>query len=109
MDAGLGSGRYRGRVTIEQPTPALNAAGQDQPTWSTLIEVWADVATIHAREHHTAYQRRAVRGFNFRVRRSSETVQIAPTHRVIWSGKTLQIQWAARLLEEVEFTAFEVH
>jgi len=105
LDRGTAAGRYAETVTIQSRAESVNAAGQDEPTWSTYVTRRADVHTSRSREYVGTHQRRAVRTFLIRIRKDSETELITPDYRVSWAGVTLEIEAAAPLLSEVVIVA----
>jgi SPP1 family predicted phage head-tail adaptor len=46
----LNAGPLDQRITLQQPTPARDANGDETITWTTVREVWARVAPIKGRE-----------------------------------------------------------
>jgi SPP1 family predicted phage head-tail adaptor len=52
----LRAGKLRHFITILTPTDTVDATGATKQTWSTLINAWAMVLPISAREYVTAGQ-----------------------------------------------------
>jgi len=83
------AGQLRQRVTIQQkPTVTRDGFGAEAPGWSTLVTLWAKVETLTGREF--VEQARAGAELTHKV-----TVRyyamIAPTMRVAWGSRILEI------------------
>lgn len=105
LGRGIGAGRYRESIVIQQPTPAANAAGQDEPTWSTYVTRRADVEALRGRESDDDYIRRAVQPYHIRIRSDSETRLIKPQWQLTYDGATLQIEAAELHDDEIRIIA----
>ena len=48
------NGRYRHKVTIQQPTETVDAAGQAVKSWSTFAQPYASIEPLRGREYFSA-------------------------------------------------------
>jgi len=107
LQLGLGAGRFKQSITVQQSSIATNAAGQDTETWSTYAARRAAVEALKAKELVAQYQRRALFPWFFRMRSDSLTRDIEPTWRISWDGRTLEIDSVQQRGDEVHVIATE--
>lgn len=50
------AGTLRNLITIQEPTVAKNAIGENVPSWATHAQVWARIEPLSGREYFEAAQ-----------------------------------------------------
>ncbi len=90
----MAAGRYRKRITIEQPARAANADGQLMPTWSPYATLWADVAISGSGQGVRHRQQQSRAGALFTVRWSEIAAGITPAMRIQHAGGTYHVETA---------------
>lgn len=88
----MDAGRFDGRVAILRATTAVNAFNEPVPTWSTLATVWADARPVSDGERWSAGQTLADQVIRFTVRWSTLSASITPKDRLLFQGRTYDIQ-----------------
>jgi len=88
------AGRLRQRVTLEGVTTSQNTYGEAVPTWATVATVWAEVTPLMAqvREQVAAVANQISSRTPYQVRLRYRTGLQPSTHRVVWEGKTLEVE-----------------
>jgi SPP1 family predicted phage head-tail adaptor len=105
MDAGA----LDARVAILRATSTPNALNEPVDTWSTLATVWADARPVSDGERWAAGQTLADQAVRFTVRWSTMAASITPKDRLLYQGRTYDIQGIKNLgrnsLREITATA----
>ena len=89
-------GRYDRRVTVQSATLVDDGYGTKQPTWSTLLTVWAFVRPVSGREHVIAGGIQAEATVEVGLRGAWPTV--LPKMRIVDGSRTFEI--VSALLDE---------
>lgn len=92
------SGLFRHKITIESSTATQDAAGQDIKTWSVYGYAWAKVAPLRGREYVDSRSIQDEQLYKFSMRYVSG---ITPQMRIVWNGKTFDIQ-AVQNVNEID-------
>lgn len=79
------------RITIQQKTITQSDSGEEQESWSTLAEVWAQKIENRGQERFAAqqYVGHSVRTFRFRY--SSTVAAITTEHRLVYEAVNYNI------------------
>ncbi|MCC7423771.1 MAG: phage head closure protein [Planctomycetaceae bacterium] len=84
-------GKYRTKVTVQQPAETAAADGQLVPSWSTYATPWAKVQAINGEEEFQDKQSKATLTHVVRVRANSTTRAITPQMRIQLGSRLLYI------------------
>jgi len=83
------SGKYRRRITIQQPVEsAASASGETTLSWVPLDVVWAEVLERGSREVYRAQQVNPEVTVAFNIRYRSD---VTADMRVTWDGRTFHL------------------
>jgi SPP1 family predicted phage head-tail adaptor len=85
---GIGLGRLRHRVTIQQQSSTQDGYGEQVNTWNDLITVWASVEPLKGREHFAAQQVKTETTTRIKMRYRAGIVS---KMRVAYGSKTYDI------------------
>lgn len=81
-------GNLRERITIEQRAEVTGSRGPVGAGWSTLAEVWANVAPTGAREAIRIGQQEPQTDYVVTIHHRSD---VTAAMRITWGSRTLQI------------------
>lgn len=87
----MAAGKYRDRITIQQPARSENASGEIEKTWTTYAERWAEVNAVSASESTTDRQTVSETRYSVTLRADPLTRAITSQMRLLHSGQVLQI------------------
>lgn len=82
------AGRLRHRVTLQQGTETLGAAGDVSRTWTDVATVWGEVRPMSGREREIAGQLQSEETHTVRIRYRAD---VTPQMRLSWGGGTLHV------------------
>lgn len=85
------AGRLRHRVELQRATDAIDAYGEQTPTWRTLATVWAAVEPISGREYFLANQVNSEISARITLRHVPG-VTLTPKDRVKWGARLFDVQ-----------------
>lgn len=83
------AGNLDRRITIEQPSTSRNGFGENEPTWSTLATVWAEVYPVKGSEEFAGQQVYAENTLGFRIRYRTDVTR---EMRVDYNGEKYDIR-----------------
>lgn len=82
------AGKLRHRLTIQEPTTALDQYGEAVKTWSTVATVWGSIEPLRMQEYFEAQQTQAKATHKIEVR----YVQgISSTYRVMLGARIFEV------------------
>lgn len=84
----MNPGKLRHRITIEQPTTALNEFGENIQSWTDFACLWADVRSENGSERTTPSKLQAEISHSILIR---YITGIAPNMRINWNSRILEI------------------
>ena len=87
------AGRLDRRITIEQPTAAVNTFGEPVQTWADLATVWASVRAKSGREFFAGGEQ-ATADTVFRIRYRSDVTRVM---RISYGGAVYDITAIAEI------------
>jgi SPP1 family predicted phage head-tail adaptor len=87
------AGKLRHRITIQQPVEAKGPTGEDVPTWTDLVTIWAEVADLQGREYLSRTAETAATTVRVVIRERSD---IDTTMRVVHGSRILGIEAVIR-------------
>ena len=92
LTTSIDSRRLDREITIQQYTAALDAFGDEELTYSTLIACWAsaDWPTAHSDEQEEAQQETATERIDFTIR-YIDAPTVEPKMRVVYDSKNYDI------------------
>lgn len=91
MKCDMNAGKLDRRITIERATTTTNAFGEAVKTWAPLATVWAHVIDVSDGEVWRAAEVQATITTRFQIRWSPASSTITPLDRVIYQGRTYDI------------------
>lgn len=80
------SGDLRRRITIQRNTPTQDGYGEQDASWATLKEVWAEIEPLNMRETFGSDMAFDEQPTVFRFRYGSELKTLKPTDRIQWNS-----------------------
>lgn len=92
-------GKLDTRITLQRPTPSVDAQGSSTNSWAGLATVWAESKAIESGEVTAGNERTATRDYTFKIRYQSALATLAATDRVVWRGSNFDILSAVPLPE----------
>lgn len=98
------AGLLRNKIKILSPkSTARSTDGAPIITYSTIVDEWAEVQTVSAREQFRTDKRWAVTDKIFRIRYLS-TVSITPDDIIVYDGENYQIESGPTNVDERDRT-----
>lgn len=85
------AGDRRHEIIIRQETSTQNSYGEPVEAWADLATVRASVTPISSREAFYAQSERGSAVYEFRFINSAEVAGIDEACRIIWKGKTFDL------------------
>lgn len=82
------AGKMRARITIERNTPSQDGFGEMDPSWATLVTVWAEKEPLQGREAFGSDLQYSERPTVFRIRYASSIADLSVRDRVV-DGSTV--------------------
>jgi SPP1 family predicted phage head-tail adaptor len=79
------------RITILQRASGVNAFNEPVDTWNTLTTVWSSVVPVLDGERLRAGETLAQKSNRFTIRHTSVVDGLNPRDRVVYDGKTFDI------------------
>jgi SPP1 family predicted phage head-tail adaptor len=87
------AGKYRDRITVQQPTRSPNEDGQMVSSWSDYNSLWAAITHLGGDQaaEFQSNQQQGERRYRIEVRQSSEARAITHKMRISYRGRTLHV------------------
>lgn len=103
----MDAGRLDRRIVIQQATTAADSFNEPVQTWATLATVWAIAEPVSDGERQRAGETLASKSYRFTIRWSYDVFEIDPRNRVVFDGRTYDIQGVKEIgrREFIEITA----
>jgi SPP1 family predicted phage head-tail adaptor len=79
----------RERVDIQAVSETKDAMGSPVQAWSTVAQVWADVAPMSTSEQWRRQQMQSAAGFKVTVRYRAD---LTPQHRIVLRNRVFQVR-----------------
>lgn len=94
---GLAAGRLDRRIRIERFTVTRDDFNAPSEAWATLTTVWASVRQFTGYERNLADQVQGHAATVFTIRHSSTVADVNPKDRVVYDGRTFNIEAVAEI------------
>lgn len=79
----IAAGQFDQRITLQQPSAAVDGLGQRVETWSDVVSTWARVQPLRGREFFAAGQIQSEAAVKFTIRHRAG---VTGAMRVLWRG-----------------------
>lgn len=94
------AGKYRTRVTIQQPTDVVGTIGDPQITWTKYADRWAAIDATNGREYQQAMTIVADLAAIVRLRYDTSTRDVTPRMRIVKGNRVWNIASATNSGED---------
>ena len=98
------AGTLRHRVEIKSPTRTTDSQGGYTTTWSHVVDTWADIRPITARE---AFVRQGLQHVVTHMVRMRYRDDMSSDYRIVWGSRTLLIRSMRNVDERGRMIEFE--